>query len=183
MQRQKGVAKVQEREAAIAAFRARFGPLDGPTVSSWQGWTRDDIYLPACNQTRREWTDPRGNKWLLMKDLEANFGQMMLNGDDVDSMPEIQELVNSNLGDPDSKKKREKKAKIERNPLTKRFASEQDYAETTNLVIVKLKADTGMKAELKDYQKLLKWRPLQEMCYSSSQSEVSQVKSVQRSLL
>jgi len=88
-----GLMKVQERDAAIAAFRERFGPLDGTTVTNWPGWKKEEIWLPACQQVRREWYDPRGNKWLLMKDLEANYGQMILNGDRIEDLVEIQDLM------------------------------------------------------------------------------------------
>jgi len=80
-----GKLRGDAREEAVNKFRAQFGPLSGPVVFAFAGWTTRWHYQPNCDQVMVEYIDLEGNSWKLLKDLECYFQKQidMGNGDHI----------------------------------------------------------------------------------------------------
>lgn len=78
----------EKREESIAFFRNKYGPLDGATVANFEGWTHEHVYRESCGQTAVIYYTPEKVEFFLLKDIEAMFGQRMIQGQ---TIPDIEE--------------------------------------------------------------------------------------------
>lgn len=70
----RGVAKGQAREDMVALSRKHLDELKGEIVFAFPGWRCRWDLLPESQQTPKTFTDPDGNEFKLLKDLECKFG-------------------------------------------------------------------------------------------------------------
>ncbi|CAE8638430.1 unnamed protein product [Polarella glacialis] len=77
----RGKMGVEKREASVQIFQDKFGPLVGPVVFCFPGWTTRWEYSPNSYQTHVTYTDTEGTEWKLLKDLEAVFGLRIASGE------------------------------------------------------------------------------------------------------
>eukprot|EP00930_Biecheleria_cincta_P036635 TRINITY_DN25105_c0_g1_i1.p1 TRINITY_DN25105_c0_g1~~TRINITY_DN25105_c0_g1_i1.p1 ORF type:complete len:615 (-),score=119.73 TRINITY_DN25105_c0_g1_i1:19-1863(-) len=88
----RGLAKGQVREDMIAVSRQHFGELKGDIVFGFPGWRCRWDLLPDSGQTPKTFTDPDGNEFKLLKDLECKLGtKITQNGGVVPA--EMEEMV------------------------------------------------------------------------------------------
>jgi len=84
------------REKAVAAFRAKYGPLDGATVALLPGWRAESIYRETCQQTAVTYFSPENSAYGTVKSVEAMFGFMVLEGKELKAIDEAR----ANVQDP-----------------------------------------------------------------------------------
>mmetsp|Transcript_97092 Transcript_97092/g.274439 ORF Transcript_97092/g.274439 Transcript_97092/m.274439 type:complete len:389 (+) Transcript_97092:56-1222(+) len=75
-----------KREEAVAAFRAKYGPMDGATVANLPGWSTKSIYRETCNQLAVTYYNPEGRPFNTVKDVETMFGVQVLKGVDIEEV-------------------------------------------------------------------------------------------------
>jgi len=78
----KGKLAGEAREKAIQRFHESFGPLTGPLVYCFKGWTTRWHYQPNCDQVMIEYIDVDGGSWKLLKDLECALQIRIENGEE-----------------------------------------------------------------------------------------------------
>jgi len=81
-----GYLKAEKREEAIAAFIAKYGQLDGATVTNLPGWEAKSVFRETCGQTAVTYYSPEGRPFCTVKDVMMVFGVQVLNGAEI---PEI----------------------------------------------------------------------------------------------
>eukprot|EP00930_Biecheleria_cincta_P054411 TRINITY_DN4050_c0_g1_i1.p1 TRINITY_DN4050_c0_g1~~TRINITY_DN4050_c0_g1_i1.p1 ORF type:complete len:474 (+),score=86.54 TRINITY_DN4050_c0_g1_i1:147-1568(+) len=77
---EKGKFSKDRREQCIEVFRATHGQLNGPIVCAIPGWRGESKLLERCGQLCASYYDPKGTCFKLVKDIEAYFGNLMLQG-------------------------------------------------------------------------------------------------------
>lgn len=164
-----GHLKGERREQAVQAFRDKYGSLNGATVGNLPGWRGESKFLEKCGQICARYYDPQGTSFPLLKDIEAKFGKMMLDGKG-DEVPDIDlarsmvvtdengKVVNSarsenivtdfaNAGETGRGKKRKRKRST--------VVNEEDYHEHDHLSVLPmemLKVDAGKGSYLGEFK-------------------------------
>lgn len=90
-----GKLKGEAREAAIDAFRAEYGELEGKVVFCFKGWTTRWVFRHGCGQTMVTYIDTEKNEWKLLKDVEMYLWSMIMQGkgDHIPNMIEEAKLM------------------------------------------------------------------------------------------
>lgn len=98
-QRDKETGNVENREEAIAAYQAVYGPLDSPTTAKMPGWSYTVKYLEVSGQTNVTYYNPKGTSFGTLKQIEAHLGCLVLDGKTLDFVNEGKALAKAEWGD------------------------------------------------------------------------------------
>lgn len=91
---EKGKFSKEKREECLEFFRATHGNLTGAIVSALPGWTGESKVLEGCGQIMASYYDSNGTCFKLMKDIEAYFGNLMMQGKS-EELPDFEAARNS----------------------------------------------------------------------------------------
>lgn len=75
-----GEVQGEEKGAASARFRKKYGRLKAPVVFYFKGWTTRFRSHQKVDQCMVEHIDPAGKSWTLLKDLECSLQMRMEDG-------------------------------------------------------------------------------------------------------
>lgn len=167
-QEENGFVRVDKREEAIAAFRAKYGPLDGATVTLLDGWRAESVFRDSCQQLAVTYYSPEGRPFGTVKGVEAMFGVRVLQGQDVPEvdaarakvkMDEYGRPINEARQDPAAmrsaddvpatKEKKKEHAKDATPHKRQRVVPPESYVESPSLTLMRVPATAANDEEAK----------------------------------